>query len=78
MYVSVFSGFASRCITLVHAYYIVKQVQSDKKLIVIWPITADCAISYNEVFDSTQFDDIVFKVINLKKIGIRGGIGKYT
>ena len=70
MYVHVYSGLMSRCITLAHAYYLLKNYGGGrrKRLVVVWPLDKDCGIHFWEVFAHDMFEDIELKVIevNLK------------
>lgn len=67
IYVHVWSGLASRCYTLADAYYLAKRFQ--RKLIIIWPISKDCSISYYDVFANEQFQDISMEVIEVNADG---------
>lgn len=70
MWVHVGSGLTSRCITLAHAHYLVKNKGIGKKLTIVWPISNECKISYYDVFDHAQFDDIPVKVIELRRAAV--------
>lgn len=68
MIVYVWSGLASRCVTLAEAYYLLKARGTrlrSKKLTVIWPIENACGIHFKEVFAEDMFDDIELKVIEV-------------
>lgn len=65
MWVYVFSGLTSRCRTLVHAYYIMKENKNQKKLVIVWPLEWACGIHFREVFADEIFSDINFRVIEI-------------
>ena len=65
MIVWVYTGFASRCVTLAHAYHLVKRYSSGGGLVVIWPRDNMCNISYKKAFSKEQFADIDLKVIEV-------------
>ncbi|MCM1425522.1 MAG: hypothetical protein NC118_02850 [Eubacterium sp.] len=67
MWVHVGSGITSRCITLAHAYYMVKYRKIGKKLTIIWPVSKECKIGYYDVFSDEQFKDIHCKVIEWRR-----------
>lgn len=68
LYVHVYSGLMSRCCTLADAYRLAKHYQ--KELVVIWPISKDCNISYYDIFERNQFLDIPFRIIEVNADGI--------
>lgn len=61
------TGLTSRCITLAHAYYLLKFEGGGQKscLTIIWPIDAECGIHFREVFAQDMFADIDFKVVEI-------------
>lgn len=68
MYVYVWSGLTSRCVTLAEAYYLVKKSRGSKKLTVIWPVDSDCGIHFYDVFADDIFDDIELRVVEENKL----------
>lgn len=67
MWVHTGSGITSRCQVLADAYYMVKEKRIGKKLMIIWPVSKECRISYYDVFDDAQFSDIPHRVIELRR-----------
>lgn len=65
MWIHVYSGLTSRCITLAHAYHLMKDGRGGKKLTIVWPIDSDCGIGFWEVFADDLFADINLKVIEI-------------
>lgn len=78
MWLEVYSGLASRCLTLAEAYYLMQSGRGGKRLTVVWPITQECKIHFYEVFDRDIFSDINFRVIEVKfdrkEINTNGGV----
>ena len=64
IYVHVYSGLMSRCITMLHAYYLVKKYTLDQKMCILWEREPECNIGYYDVFDKEQFGDINVQVID--------------
>lgn len=63
MILSVNTGLTSRCVSLIQAYYLLKKYRKGERLIVLWPVSNDCNIRYEEVFDKEQFSDLDIKVL---------------
>lgn len=64
MWVYVYSGLTSRCITLAHAYNLC--VRQHQKLTIVWPLDERCNISYHEIFDQESFPGIQIRVMEMK------------
>lgn len=73
MYVHVYSGLMSRCITLAHAYYLLKNRGGQEKLIIVWPVDIDCGIHFKEVFADDIFSDVDLTVIEDDTKYLRSG-----
>lgn len=69
MYIHVYSGLASRCMTLMHAYYLIQKYRIEN-LVIIWQREKWCNISYYDVFDKKQFKDIKVEVIEYSPFGV--------
>lgn len=66
MWLYVWSGLTSRCVTLAHAKYLLKtRGGGQQRLVVVWPIDDACGIHFWEVFAEDMFSDIELKVIEL-------------
>ena len=88
MIIWVNTGLTSRCVSLIQAYYLLKKYRKGERLIVLWPVSNNCNIRYEEVFDKEQFSDLDIKVLEppafipenipslLKKGDFFGVIGK--
>lgn len=74
MYVHVHSGLMSRCVTLAHAYSLVKSGYN-KELTIVWPKDDECAIGYKDIFSKEQFSDIPVRVIEYTE-SVNGGVRK--
>lgn len=76
MWVEVYSGLTSRCITLAEAYYLMKTGRGGQSLTVVWPITGECGIHFYEVFSQDIFSDINFRIVEVKwdEIDTNGGV----
>lgn len=61
MYIEVSSGLASRCISVIQAYNIMRVRGGE--LCIIWPKTQDCNIRFKDVFDKSCFKGVDLKVI---------------
>lgn len=66
VYLHTYSGLASRCNTLSQAYQLAKMY--NEQLLIFWEISWDCNISYRDIFDTEQFNDIKHKVIEYKAV----------
>lgn len=66
IYLHVYSGLTSRCNTIAQAYQLAKKY--NEKLIIFWEIQTDCNISYKDVFDARQFNDIKHKVVEYNAV----------
>lgn len=65
MWVYAYSGLTSRCRTLIHAYYLMKEHKNQKRLVIVWPLEWACGIHFREVFADDIFLDINFRVIEI-------------
>lgn len=63
MIIWVNTGLTSRCVSLIQAYYLLKKYRKGERLIVLWPVSNNCNIRYEEVFDKEQFSDLDIKVL---------------
>jgi len=61
IYLHTYSGLTSRCNTLSQTYWLAKKY--NEKLVIFWEISWDCNISYKDIFDERQFNDIEYKVL---------------
>lgn len=65
MYIHVYTGLTSRCVTLADVYYLLKKAQK-KRLTIIWQVDDICNISFYDIFSRDMFCDLDIKVIELK------------